>query len=174
MKFEQLLESERKQLDEISRRGLFFGGGAAITASYFGLVGVMFAAAGLPVAIALIPAVAAGFYGGAILSFFAQGKQRDLYEDIMSLVAKRDKILKKVKEDSKEDKPDEKQIKMIVKITKEISDAGAKLESLLDNNKGTSGIFRRDISKVESKKLAEFLATIKNEKKSGKLLTLNK
>lgn len=166
MKLSDLVEEETKeQLDEVSRSGAFkfFGTlagilGGGITYSTLLSIGALGA---LP--IALVAGAAYGAYVGGLSTLFVKGKQRDLYDDIMSLVKKRDEILGKIKQSKEE--PTEKQVKNLQMLSEKIKNKSIELEKLIDFGKGGAGGFRRPLSGKERKQLEDVISSAKGETK---------
>lgn len=165
MKFDELVEQEIKQLDEISRFGAFnvigaisglLAGGATyvLTAGAAGII-----SASLPLAI--IVGTIYGAYVGAMSTVFVKGKQRTLYDKMLSLVKKRDDILSKVKGSV----ANEKQLKRIHELSTKIKKIAEQLDKLIDFSKGGAGLFRRELSPKEKEQLQNVIKAGKGETK---------
>ena len=164
MKLQQLNEYEQ-QLDEVSRSGIF-----KVVGSVFGLFGtaMSYAALGgaavagaLPLAIVLGSLY--GAYMGGISTIFVKGKQRTLYDNMLSLVKKRDDLVGKIK-GSKEE-ASESQLQKIQKLTAKIQKNANELDKLVDFGKGGAGIFRRELSPKEKEQLQNVIKAGKGESK---------
>jgi len=165
MKFDELIEQETKQLNEISRSGAFktvgaiagLLGGATTYALTAGAAGIV--TASLPLAI--IVGTIYGAYAGAMATVFVKGKQRTLYDKMLSLVKKRDDILGKVKNSE----ANEKQLKRIHNLSTKIKKIAEQLDKLIDFGKGGAGMFRRELSPKEKEQLQNVIKAGKGETK---------
>lgn len=170
MKLQQLNEYE-EQLSEASRSKVF-----AIAGSIFGMFGtavsyaVFTAGVGISGALplAIIGGSLYGAYMGGIASIFAKGKQRTLYDTIISLVKKRDKLIGEVK-GKKQDDSSVKKFEKIQKLTIQIKKNTEQLDKLLDVGKGGAGLARRQISPKEKEQISSIIKAGKGE--SGDLLS---